>query len=79
MFSGWVDDSVFMQCPPNESLWINNYSKHAFTTGRHHMSKSRFKNSNHTMKVKENFSICMYYFKTVEILWDMKLKLTMIL
>lgn len=51
-FSGWVDDSVFMQCAPNDSLWINNYSKHAFTTGRHHnMSKSRFKNSNHTMKV----------------------------
>ncbi|XP_025422553.1 rho GTPase-activating protein 190 isoform X5 [Sipha flava] len=48
--SGWVDDSVFMQCPPNESLWISNYSKHAFTTGRHHMSKLRFKNSNHTMK-----------------------------
>ncbi|XP_025422554.1 rho GTPase-activating protein 190 isoform X6 [Sipha flava] len=47
---GWVDDSVFMQCPPNESLWISNYSKHAFTTGRHHMSKLRFKNSNHTMK-----------------------------
>ncbi|VVC36948.1 Hypothetical protein CINCED_3A007446 [Cinara cedri] len=47
---GWVDDSIFMQCPPNESLWINNYSKHAFTTGRHHMSKSRFKNNNHTLK-----------------------------
>ncbi|XP_050438253.1 rho GTPase-activating protein 190 isoform X3 [Adelges cooleyi] len=49
--SGWVDDSVFMQHSQNEKLWANNYSKHAFTTGRHHMSKSRYKNSNHTMKV----------------------------
>ncbi|XP_025200481.1 rho GTPase-activating protein 190 isoform X1 [Melanaphis sacchari] len=48
--SGWVDDSVFMQCTPNnENPWMNSYSKHAFTTGRH-MSKSRIKNSNHTMK-----------------------------
>ncbi|XP_050529458.1 rho GTPase-activating protein 190 isoform X3 [Daktulosphaira vitifoliae] len=48
--SGWVDDSVFMQHSQNENPWMNSYSKHAFTTGRHHISKSRYKNSNHTMK-----------------------------
>lgn len=57
MITGWVDDSVFMQCPPNENVWTNNYSKHAFTTGRHHISKSRLKNSNHTLKVKNVYFI----------------------
>lgn len=51
IYSGWVDDSIFMNFPHNESLQINNYSKRAFTTGRQ-MSKSRFKNNHYTMKVR---------------------------
>ncbi|XP_054279717.1 rho GTPase-activating protein 190 isoform X3 [Macrosteles quadrilineatus] len=49
--SGWVDDSVFMQHTEHEDgVWINNYSQHAFTTGRRHTSKSRYKGTSHTMK-----------------------------
>lgn len=52
MFTGWVDDSVFLQHAEHEDgVWINNYSQHAFTTGRRHISKSRFKGISHTMKV----------------------------
>lgn len=40
-----------MKCPDNKNSWINNYSKHAFTTGRQ-ISKSRLKNSHYTMKVR---------------------------
>ncbi|XP_075218370.1 rho GTPase-activating protein 190 isoform X2 [Lycorma delicatula] len=51
--SGWVDDSVFLPEDQHSSnVWINNFSQHAFTTGRRSVSKSRFKsdNSHHTLK-----------------------------
>uniref|UniRef100_A0A1B6K9C5 Rho-GAP domain-containing protein n=1 Tax=Graphocephala atropunctata TaxID=36148 RepID=A0A1B6K9C5_9HEMI len=48
---GWVDDSVFMQhTEVEDGVWINNFSQHAFTTGRRHTSKSRYKGTSHTMK-----------------------------
>ncbi|XP_022207896.1 rho GTPase-activating protein 190 isoform X1 [Nilaparvata lugens] len=51
--SGWVDDSVFLQ-EDGSGVWANNFSQHAFTTGRRSASKSRFKtgsnNSHHTLK-----------------------------
>nr|XP_018903141.1 PREDICTED: rho GTPase-activating protein 190 isoform X3 [Bemisia tabaci] len=46
--SGWVDDAGLMQ---EGGVWTNNFSQHAFTTGRRHASKSsRFKGNSHTMK-----------------------------
>ncbi|XP_046682746.1 rho GTPase-activating protein 190 isoform X2 [Homalodisca vitripennis] len=49
--SGWVDDSVFIQHPEHEDgIWVTNFSQHAFTTGRRHTSKSRYKGTSHTMK-----------------------------
>lgn len=47
--AGWVDDAGLMQ---EGGVWTNNFSQHAFTTGRRHASKSsRFKGNSHTMKV----------------------------
>lgn len=51
LHQGWVDDSVFLQhTEHDDGMWINNFSQHAFTTGRRHTSKSRFKSNSHTMK-----------------------------
>lgn len=52
-FLGWVDDSLFIQHTEHEDgVWMNNFSQHAFTTGRRHTSKTRYKSAIHTMKVK---------------------------
>lgn len=49
---GWVDGSLYLQHSEqqDEGSWHNNYSQHAFTTGRTQASKPRFKGSL-TMKV----------------------------
>uniref|UniRef100_A0A1B6CUS5 Rho-GAP domain-containing protein n=1 Tax=Clastoptera arizonana TaxID=38151 RepID=A0A1B6CUS5_9HEMI len=51
LHQGWVDDSVFLQQAEHEDgVWMNSYSQHAFTTGRRHISKSRYKGTSHTLK-----------------------------
>ncbi|KAL1130273.1 hypothetical protein AAG570_013211 [Ranatra chinensis] len=60
--SGWVDDSVFLQHSEQQEdgVWMNNYSQHAFTTGRRHAPKSRFKGNSHTMKQPGKLNIKDY-------------------